>query len=106
MLPVTVVLVVLSEYPTISISSPTFTRPYSMVPVTTVPLPGIVKVESTDIIKVLSIGLSGMGIVSSITFKSSKTYIINQTFFSPNSGSDPLLAARAEPFTTAVLSPS
>jgi len=75
-IPVTIVLVVLSEYPTISISSPTLTLPYSIVPVTTVPLPGIVKVESTLIIKVLSIGLSGIGIVSSITFKSSKTLTI------------------------------
>jgi len=39
-------------YPTISTSSPIFAFPYSMVPATTVPLPGMVKVESIDIMKV------------------------------------------------------
>ncbi len=88
-------------YPTISISSPILTLPYSIVPVTTVPLPGIVKVESTDIINGLSVSLliyiyfylSGTGISVSIYSSNYKTD------FSPSYGSVSILACKADPFT-------
>ena len=48
-------------YPTISISSPTFTLPRSTRPVTTVPRPEIEKTSSIGIMNGLSMSRSGIG---------------------------------------------
>ena len=58
-IPVTVVGVCFLLIPIKCTSSFTFKRPYSMVPVQTVPLPGIFKEESIDIKKGKSVFLSG-----------------------------------------------
>ena len=62
--PVHVVSVV-SLIPTISRASPVLTIPVSILPVTTVPLPEIVKTSSTGIKKGLSVSLAGSGIETS-----------------------------------------
>lgn len=58
-IPVTVVGVCFLLIPIKWTSSLTFKRPYSIVPVQTVPLPGIFNEESIDIKNGLSVSLSG-----------------------------------------------
>ncbi|MNC85720.1 hypothetical protein D3C83_13320 [compost metagenome] len=83
--------------PTISISSPTFTCPRSMRPVTTVPRPEIENTSSIGIMNGLSISRSGSGIyVSSAS--------ISFTRLSTPAGS-PSIAFSALTRTTGVSSP-
>ena len=88
---------VVSLIPTISISSLTLTSPLSILPVTTVPLPWIVKISSMGIKKGLSSSLTGSGMKESKEFTSS-------LIFSTLSAS-PSRAFRAEPVIIGVSSP-
>ena len=82
--------------------SPTFTTPFSILPVTTVPRPEIEKTSSIGIKKSLSVARTGVGIYSSTLAISSRT-------FADHSPSVPALASlracRAEPATIGVSSP-
>src|SRR5580698_1793115 len=83
--------------PTISISSPTFTLPRSIRPVTTVPRPEIEKISSIGMANGLSTSRTGSGtFLSTASINSS---IVFSHFASPFS------ACKAEPLITAMVSP-
>src|SRR5712691_7014984 len=83
--------------PTISISSPTFTLPRSIRPVTTVPRPEIEKISSIGMANGLSTSRTGNGtFLSTASINSS---IVFSHFASPFS------ACSAEPLITAIVSP-
>mmetsp|Transcript_519 Transcript_519/g.1120 ORF Transcript_519/g.1120 Transcript_519/m.1120 type:complete len:214 (+) Transcript_519:364-1005(+) len=86
--------------PITSRSSPTLTIPCSTRPVTTVPRPAMEKVSSMLIKKSLSRMRSGSGMFSSTVSISSKTRS------RPISGLFPSAAARADPRTIGISSPS
>ena len=88
-----------SLIPTISISSPVFTIPCSIRPVTTVPRPVIENTSSIGIRKGLSSARSGSGIVESSASISSSMHAFASSF----EESSP--AFSAEPFTIGMSSP-
>ncbi len=96
--PVHVVFTV-SRIPTISISSPTFTTPRSIRPVTTVPRPEIENTSSIGIRNAPSIARSGVGMYVS---SASASFMIA---CSPNSPVSPSSAFNALPFTIGMSSP-
>ena len=95
-MPVTVFFIV-GRKPTISTSSPTFTLPRSIRPVTTVPRPEIEKMSSIGIANGLSTSRGGSGMFLSTASISSS--IDFSHFSSPSS------AFSAEPRTTGIVSP-
>merc|ERR1719456_1302106 len=95
--PVQVVLTV-GRIPTISISSPTFTTPRSIRPVTTVPRPEIENTSSTGIRNVPSTARSGVGMYVS---SASARFMIAT---SPSSPLSPSSASLAEPLMIGVSS--
>jgi len=88
-----------SRIPTISTSSPVFTIPCSMRPVTTVPRPVIENTSSMGIRKLLSSARSGCGIEASSASISSSM----QAFAASSDGVSP--AASAEPLMIGMSSP-
>ena len=94
--PVTTVFCV-SRKPTISTSSPTFTLPRSIRPVTTVPRPWIEKISSIGIRKGLSTSLAGSG-----TFLSTASISSSIDF---SHLASPFKAPKAEPRTMGSVSP-
>ena len=85
--------------PTISTSSPTFTIPRSIRPVTTVPRPEIENTSSIDIKNGPSISRSGIGMYWSISATSFSTLFVPRSVASPSS------AFSALPMMIGVLSP-
>ncbi len=88
-----------SRIPTISISSPTFTIPRSIRPVTTVPRPEMENTSSIGIRKVPSTARSGVGMYVS---SASANCLIAP---SPNSPASPSSASLAEPLIMGTSSP-
>lgn len=99
-MPVTTVAVGFLLIPIKLTLSPTLQVPYSIVPVTTVPLPEMFMALSTDIKKGLSLSLTGIGIFLS---KAATSFSIA---CSPKTGSVPYRAQRALPLMKTALSPS